>query len=351
MPESSPSLIRRLVSALGSLISFATAIGANVWAAAALFFNLPAPAWRVPAAILYSVAILLVLIALKSPRNLQVLFLAFAITATWWFSLKPSNNRNWQPDVAQTAWAEINGSKVTIHNLRYCDYRTETDYTPHWETRTYDLSKLRGIDVSFIYWMGPWIAHSIMSFDFGNEGYVTISVETRKQVGQTYSAIRGFFRYYELIYIMADERDVIRLRTNFRPGPHGQGEEVYLYHTLATPEQSRAIFLDYLKRTNLLHEKPEWYNALTNNCTTNIALHVNDVGGAGFSPWDWRILLSGKADEMLYEHKILAGENLTFAELKRRAFINPVARAADDSPDFSKIIRAGRPGFPSANYP
>jgi hypothetical protein len=348
LDSSSPrSLARRALSGFASFISFAVAIGANIWAAAALLFNLPAQAWRVPTAILYSVAILAVLITLKSPRSLQILFLAFAVTATWWFSLKPSNNRSWQPDVTETAWSEISGDKVTIHNLRNCDYRTETDFTPHWETRTYDLSKLRGIDVSFIYWMGPWIAHSIMSFDFGDEGYVAISIETRKQVGQSYSAILGFFRYYELIYTIADERDVIRLRTNFRPGPHGEGEEVYLYHTLATPEQARAIFLDYLKRTNHLRDHPEWYNALTNNCTTNISLHVNDVGGAGFSPWDARILLSGKADEMLYEHHILAGENLPFAELKRKAFINPVARTAGDSPDFSKIIRQGRPGFSS----
>ena len=343
--EARPSLLRKIARGLASVVSFFAAIGANIWAAAALFFDLPSPSWRVPAAILYAIVILAALITLKSPRSLQVLFLAFAVTATWWFSLKPSNDRNWQPDVAQTAWAEIAGDQITIHNLRNCEYRTESDYTPHWETRTYNLSRLRGIDISFIYWDSTWIAHSIMSFDFGDQGYVAISVETRKEVGKVYSAIRGFFRYYELIYTIADERDVIRLRTNFRPGPHGQGEEVYLYHTRATAQQAQAIFLDYLKRANHLRDHPEWYNALTNNCTTNIALHVTDARENTFSPWDWRILLSGKADKMLYEHGILAGD-LPFAELKQRAFINPVARTADDSPDFSKIIRQGRPGFP-----
>jgi len=160
-------------------------------------------------------------------------------------SLKPSNFRQWQPDVAETAWAEINGDRVTIHNFRNCDYRGEFDYTPHWETRTVDLSKLRGIDIFITYWGSPWIAHPIVSFDFGDDGHVAMSVETRKEVGETYSAVRGFFRYYELIYTIADERDVVRLRSNYR-----HGEDVYLYHTLAAPEQARSIFLNYLARAN-----------------------------------------------------------------------------------------------------
>ncbi len=342
--ETSPGLLARVARRSASVLLFFVAVLANLWAAAALFFDLPAPALRIPVAILYAIAIGAALIVLKSPRGMIASFIAFALVVTWWLSLKPSNDRNWQQDVAQTAWTEINGDQVTIQNLRDFEYRTESDYTPHWETRSVNLSHLRGVDVSLIHWGSPWIAHAIVSFDFGDQGYVAISIETRKEVGKTYSAIRGFFRYYELIYTIADERDVIRLRTNFRPGPHGQGEDVYLYHTKATPQQAQALFLDYLRRANHLRDHPEWYNALTNNCTTNISLHVVDAGENGFSRWDWRILLSGRADEMLYEHGNLAGD-LPFTELQRRAYINPVARAADDAPDFSKIIRKGRPGF------
>jgi Domain of unknown function (DUF4105) len=329
---------------LGAIFSFFVAILINIWAAAALLFDFPSPAYRIPLAVTYTVAILAALITLKSPRSLMVMFVAFAIAATWWFSLKPSNDRDWQRDVAQTAWAETNGDQVVIHNVRNFEYRTETDYTPHWETRTVNLSKLRGVDLSVIYWGSPYIAHTILSFDFADQGYLAISVETRKEVGESYSAIRGFFRYYELIYTIADERDVLRLRTNYRPGVHGEGEDVYLFHTLATPQQAQAIFLDYLRRVNHLRDHPEWYNALTNNCTTNVALHVADAGDSNFSRWDWRILLNGKSDEMLYDHGDLAG-NLPFAELKRNAYINHAARAAGDSPDFSRLIRRGRPGF------
>ena len=135
VPENSPSLMRRIAGGVGSFVSFATAICANIWAAAALFFNFPAPAWRVPVAILYSAAILGALIALKSPRSLQILFLCFRRHGDVVVFAQALQNRNWQPDVAETAWAEMNGNQITIHNLRYCDYRTETDYTPRWETR------------------------------------------------------------------------------------------------------------------------------------------------------------------------------------------------------------------------
>ena len=309
------------------------------WATAALYFDLPAAAWRGPAAAIFGVFVVLIL-ALSRVRwpGLTIAAGAFACVLIWWLSLQPSNDRNWQPDVARTAWAEINGNQVTIHNLRNCDYRTESDYTPVWETRTVDLSRLRGVDVFITYWGSPWIAHPIVSFDFADKGHVAISVETRKQVGESYSAIRGFVRYYELIYTIADERDVVRLRTNYRTG-----EEVYLYHTRATPERAQAIFLDYLSRTIHMRDHAEWYNALTNNCTTNIASHVATARGTGVR-WDWRILLNGKADEMMYERGELAGD-LPFAELKEREHINAAARAADRAPEFSRLIREGRPGF------
>jgi Domain of unknown function (DUF4105) len=309
------------------------------WATAALYFDWPIASWKRPLALLFAAFIIAVLAISRAHWvGLAVSTIAFAGVLGWWLTLQASNDRNWQPDVAQTAWAEINGDQVTIHNFRNCDYRTETDYTPVWQTKIVDLSKIRGLDIFITYWGSPWIAHPIMSFDFGDQGHVAMSVETRKEVGETYSAIRGFFRYYELIYTIADERDVVRLRTNFR-----KGEEVYLFHTRATAEQARAIFLDYLSRANRMRDHAEWYNALTNNCTTNIASHVAQARGKPVR-WDWRILLNGKADQMMYRRGDLAGD-LPFAELKEKAHINAAARAADNSPDFSRLIREGRPGF------
>ena len=312
----------------------------NFWAAAALYFDLDLASLRVSAAVAYAGSIAVLLITSKGHwRGAIICLCAFACVLIWWLSLRPSNDRAWQPDVAQVAWTEINGDRVTIHNFRNCDYRTEGDYTPHWETRTYDLAKLRAVDFFLIHWGSPWIAHPIVSFDFGDEGHVAVSVETRKEVGKVYSSVRGFFRYYELIYVISDERDVVRLRSNYR-----QHEDIYLYRTRASPQQGRLIFLDYLQRANRLRERPEWFNALTNNCTTNISHHLADAGHRNFSRWDWRIMLNGRADEMLHEHGDLAGE-LSFKELKSRALINAAARAADQAPDFSDRIREDRPGF------
>jgi Domain of unknown function (DUF4105) len=312
----------------------------TLWATVALYFDLPHASWRLPIAVIYIILVLFIMWLFRLRwLGPAVGVVAFACVLTWWLSLRPSNERDWQPDVAQTAWAEVIGNRVTIHNFRNCDYRTETDYTPHWETRTVDLSQLRGLDVFITYWGSPWIAHPIVSFDFADQGYVAMSIETRKEVGETYSAIRGFFRYYELIYTISDERDVVRLRTNYR-----KGEEVYLYHIRATPVQAQTIFLDYLSRANRMRDHPEWYNALTNNCTTNIASHVAPTRPTKAVRWDWRILLNGKADEMMSERGDLVG-NLPFDELKRSAHINPAAHAADNAPAFSQLIRQGRPGF------
>jgi len=318
----------------------------TVWATAALYFDSPFPGLRKPAAVLYFLLMVAALVFLrKGHRGLIVAVVGFAVVVLWWLSLKPSNARNWQPDDAETAYADINGDLVTIHNFRNCDYRTETDYTCSWETRSYDLKNLKGADIFITWWGSPWIAHPIVSYDFGEQGHVAMSIETRDVVGQGYSAIRGFFRQYMLTYIVADERDVIRLRTNYR-----KDEEVYLFRTTVKPKMARKIFLEYLERTNSLHAKPEWYNALTNNCTTNIAVSAAEARDVAMR-LDWRILLNGKMDEMMYEHDTLVTGGLSLPALKEQAHINSAARAAGSSPDFSSAIRAGRVGFTGAVGP
>jgi uncharacterized protein DUF4105 len=329
-------LWRRVATLAGRGFALLLTLALTAWAAAALYFDLlPGTSLRTLGASSYGLAMVGALLTFRGRGKAIAICLAgFALVLAWWLTLKPSNDRAWQPDVAQTAWAEIDGDHVTIHNVRNCDYRTEGDYTPHWETRSYDLAQIRGMDIFLTYWGSPWIAHPIVSFQFGDNDYIAMSIETRKEVGEQYSAIRGFFRYYELIYTVSDERDVVRLRTNYR-----KGEETYLFHTRATPEHARATFLNYLKKINRIRNRPEWYNALTNNCTTNIATL------AGEPQLDWRVLLNGRADQMLFERGDLATGNLPFAQLKRQAHINAAARAANDAPDFSRRIREGRAGF------
>jgi hypothetical protein len=274
-------------------------------------------------------------------RHLGVLaaFVGFAIVVTWWLSIKPSNHRDWEPDNAKSYYADINGDQVTIHDLRNCDYVTTKDYTCKWETRSYNLSNLKGADIFITYWGSAWIAHPIVSFDFGDQGHVALSIETRDVMGQSYSAVRGFFRQYELIYLASDERDIIRLRTNFR-----KDEEVYLFRTTASPILAREIFLLYLQRANSLRVTPEWYNALTNNCTTNIAVSAAEARKVHTSH-NWRILLNGKLDEMMYADNDFVTDGLTLPALREQAHINEAGKAAGDSPDWSQLIRVGRVGF------
>jgi len=329
-------LLRKLCFALLVFV----AVLLTAWATAALYFDFRVESLRIPLAVLYLVLMLLALLSLRRrPSRVLVLFAGFVVVALWWFSLKPSQHGDWQPDNAQVASADIDGDHITIHNFRYCSYVTEKDYTCQWETRSFDLANLTGADI-FITWWGPTlIAHPIVSFDFGPQGYVPMSIETRDVVGQSYSAIRGFFRQYALAYIVADERDVVRLRTNFR-----KDEEVYIFRTTVKPELTRKIFLDYLERVNELHNQPEWYNALTNNCTTNIDVSASQAQDKS-TAWDWRVLLNGKMDEMLYEHHRLVTGGLSLPELKAQAHINAAGIAADDSPDWSKLVRQGRVGF------
>ena len=243
----------------------------TLWAAAALYFDVRVQSLRIPLAIAYLLAVSVSYFVLRPfwPRSLGC-FLLFAIVLVWWLSIKPSNDRIWQADVAQTAWAEVNGDLATIHNYRDCDYRAEFDYTCGWSDKTVKLSDIRGIDVFVVYWGSDWIAHPITSFQIGDHDHVAFSIETRKEQDERYSAVRGFFRSYELIYTVAPESDLVRLRTNIRKGAHGQGEDVYIYRTVAGPDWSRLLFRAYLHRLNELHQRAEWYNAISSNCTTNI---------------------------------------------------------------------------------
>lgn len=308
----------------------------TAWAVAALYFDVRVQWLRVPLAAGFVLAAAGVWIFVK-PRGLAAGLNAggFLLVVLWWLTLKPSNDCDWQPDLAVLPYANVEGSQAAVHNIRNCDYRTETDFDVHYYDRTFDLNRIRTADLYMVYWGSPYMAHTLMSFGFEEGGYVCFSIETRKKKGENYSAIKGLFRQFELAYIIADERDVVRLRTNYR-----HGEDAYLYRLRGSPEKVRELFLDYLRRVNQLQRRPEWYNAVTDNCTTGIRAQR---AAAERTPWDWRILVNGYGDQLLYERGMIA-TNLPLAELKQKCHINARARAADKEANFSLLIRQGVPG-------
>jgi hypothetical protein len=259
--------------------------------------------------------------------------ICFAVVLIWWLSLKPPAAAVWQPDVAQVATAEIDGDVITFHNVRDCEYRSATDFTPRWITREVRLSSITGVDIAINYWGSPWMAHPIVSFQFSDSPPLAFSIETRKRAGQSYSAIGGLYRQYSLMCIVAEERDVLGVRA-----VHRKGEDVYLYHTTLSPEKARTRLLEYISTINSLAEKPRWYNAITTNCTTGI--RSQHPQGERI-PWDWRMLVNGKGDEMMYEIGAFMTGDLSFQKLKKRAHCNSAIIAADGKSDFPALIRAG----------
>ena len=308
------------------------------WGAAALWFDGPAShaLAGMLAAAFAAASLALLVVPRRFLRGLLLFAALFAVVLLWWLSIEPSNERNWMADVAQLPYGQVEGDRLVLHNVRDCLYVTETDYTARWDTRTYDLSAIDGLDLFLCYWGPRAIAHTIMSWDFADGQHLAISIETRKEVGEEYSAVRGFFRQYELYYVVADERDVIRLRTDFR------GEDVYLYRLRTPPDRARKLLLQYVERINGLVTQPVWYNALTHNCTTVIFDNVRPIVGS--VPFDWRILANGYIDEMLYEQGVI-NTSLPFETLRERSYIDENARRADLGA-FSAMIRSGLPGRP-----
>jgi Domain of unknown function (DUF4105) len=328
----------RLAGRVIWLVALLMVCALTMWAAAALYIDLPATEISLVISILYLVIAAAVFLFLKfNWVSLGIVFAMACGVILWWWSISSPNDRDWQPDVAETAWTERNGDKIIIHNLRNFDYEPGQPAKPRWETKVVDLSQLRGVDLFINFWGSTLICHPIVSFQFGTDDHVAISVETRMAKGQSYSTLRGFFKQFALIYIVADERDVVRVRTNYRH------EQLYLYRTSIKPDRARRLFIDYLRTVDALHLRPRFYNALTSNCTTNVRTHTVATTSKP-APWDWRMLLNGTVDELVYERGGFASR-LPFTELKQMSLIDEKAQAADQATDFSERIRVGLPGF------
>jgi hypothetical protein len=316
---------------------------AILWAAGAVLYDLPGPPWLgMAASLVWLISALAAWFVVRARLLARVaVVLGFTGIFVWWLTVQPKQSRDWKPEVAVLARAEIVGDKLTIHDVRNFDHHSKDSFTPHYETRTYDLTKVKGVDIFLAKWGSGLMGHPVVSFDFGEDVRLAFTIEIRPEKGESFDPLGAIFRKFELIYIPADERDVIRSRTAFRAG-----EKVYLYRMRTTPGSARTLLEQYITRLNQLHERPEWYNIATANCTTSIRAQ-NPQGQR--IPWDWRILLNGNVDELLYERGALNSDDLSFSALRESAQIRDTPPSTGPDTDFSRRIREERPGFTSTS--
>jgi hypothetical protein len=311
----------------------------TVWANLAIAYQLPEPpALRIGASLALNVIALAALLAIVMRRRWRWRFVlvyavAYAIFLGWSASISASNDKNWAADVAHGITGIVDGDRLSVSNLRDFSWRSETDYTERWEQRTYDLAKLRSLDLFLGYWMGPAIAHAIMSFGFDDGRYLDFSIEVRRTQNDQYSAVAGFFKTHELIYIGADERDLLTLRKV-------RNEQIQLYRLRTPPERARALLVEFINQANDLAARPTFYNTLTTNCTTTIFTMMRTVTSS--IPFDWRIVLTGYLPDYLYEHGAV-DTRIPLDELLQRADVTSRVDSGLNEVEFSSRVREGVP--------
>ena len=315
------------------------------WGALALWYQAPGGQLKIIIVLLWSAFALGVLIALWQGRaGLAFLSfaLAFGVLLVWWQSIAPTNERLWADDVAQITNGTIDGNRVTLRNVRNFDWRSNSDYTQRWETRSYDLDKLTSVDMIMSYWDGWAIAHMLISFGFDGGQHVAFSVEVRRRKNATYSELGGFFKRDGLSIVAADERDVIRVRTNIR------GEDDYLYRIRMPQPAMRSLFLGYVEQASRLVDTPRFYNTITVNCTTLVYHMMKRI--VGHLPWSYRLLFTGYLPAYVYRVEGL-DQRFTLEELRALGRITDRARQSDRSDNFSADIRKGIPVIETADLP
>jgi hypothetical protein len=308
-----------------------------VWANLAIAYQLPASGGvRIAACLaldLVALAALVAVVRRSSWRALLIYAVVYAILLAWSSSISALNDKNWAADVVHGITGSTDGDQLSARNVRNFSWRTETDYTERWEQRTYDLSKLRSLDLFLVYWIGPSIAHTIMSFGFADGLYLDFSIELRRTQNDQYSAVAGFFKTHELVYIGADERDLLTLRKV-------RNEQIQLYRLGTPPERARALLAEYIKQANDLAARPRFYNTLTTNCTTTIFNMVRAVTAS--IPFDWRIILTGHLPGYLYDHGAV-DTSIPLEELRQRADVTSRIDEGLSEVEFSSRIREAVP--------
>jgi len=311
---------------------------AQLWALAAILLGGggagPPSALRVAAAVVY--VLLLVAALWKAPplTRLGTACALVVLAAGWYSTIQPSHDRNWSEDQSRLPHPEIHGDLLQISDLRDFRYRSESDWDAAWRDETYDLRKLvRGWYVVEHFSEFEGAAHAMASFEFSDGKFLAISVEIRKERGESYSPLRGLFRQYELMYVMADERDALQLRTD-----HRSGSDVYLYEVTAGPQATRAFLEDMARRASEVAAAPVFYNSLTDTCASSLAHHLRRVSDERVSSLSPRVLLPGYSHQLALDLDLIGDAPL--ATLKAAARTEGRDRPAGEGPDgYSARIR------------
>jgi hypothetical protein len=327
------TLLRWLIAGINLLVR----IVVITWTTLAIYYsNLPWPELRLGLAVAFAAFAVWAFWLSRQRRMPAVAFALVVGVVAWWLTITPSHDRNWRPEVAVMPRAFIEGDRVRLTGVRNFDYRSRDDFTVHSEEREIDLSHLTGLDFYVSYWSEGLVAHTFVSFIFDNASPLSISIETRPEVGRGFEPIASMFKQFELIYVVGEERDLVGVRAIHRR------EAVYLYRLNTSPDDARRLLMVYLTRINELADRPEFYNLFTNSCTINIIRYANAAGRKG--RFDIRHLFNGLIDSYLYQSGRV-DTTQPFDELRRLSLINEAAQAADGAPepDFSRRIRASLP--------
>lgn len=327
------SKVRLIANALLTLLLLAPS---TLWGTMAIWSRLPVnDVSRIAVAVLFATVMLAATVLLWKQRSvisLAIIIALWIVLLGWWSTILPSNDRNWQPDVAHIASAKIDGDVLNVENVRNFNWRSDNDFDQHWETRRYYLSQLQGADLFLSYWSGESLAHAIISFNFADSLPLAFSIEIRKEKGETYSATAGFFKKYELAVLAADERDIVKVRSTVR------GEDVRIFRLDMEPATTLGLLHEYVALANKVSAVPRWYNTLTANCTTEIFGMAHRLDPR--IRLDWRILLPGKLPSYLREREFIS-RDVPLAELVAAGRIKARAAGAPPDPTFSKRIREG----------
>ncbi|MGQ3215220.1 MAG: Lnb N-terminal periplasmic domain-containing protein [Shinella sp.] len=331
-------MVKILIFAVALMVAALTA-----WCALALWYRLPLPeAGRAIAAGVFLIFGLFTVAALASRLRLKAILsfaVVFALMLFWWNSIKPEANAAWAPDVARQVTGIIAGNSLTLTDVRDFEWRSNSDFTERWTTRTFDVSKVKTVDLFMSYWAGPKIAHVIFSFGFEGGEQLAWSIEVRHKASGGFSPLADLFKNDPLVIVAADERDVVGVRSNVR------GEDVQIYRLRASPEQARKLLLEYVAEANALAQAPQFYNSITTNCTTTVAKLMRVAGDN--VPFDWRLIVNGYLPDYAYDRGAV-DTSIPLSQLREISKIGERAQADGLSPAFSKAIRVGVP-IPAAN--